>query len=145
MPTVEDQIEYMTNHPQEVMARYPHYREQQRELANAFWLGLMQQEDPEIRRKVENGLSKRCKVFVDVAWDADAYNQWKQEEDVRWRTALSMFLDLQPSNFMTLTQEERTKFFHENREKIDQALERVRQKKRYSTQAHNTAASRDGK
>lgn len=114
------------------MPRYPRYRELLFDLANAFWLEMMQQEDPETRGRIENGLSKRVKVFIDMAWDADAYDKLKKDEDIRWRTAMAMFFELQPPDFMEMNEEERSKFFRENREKLNQASERIRQKIRYS-------------
>jgi hypothetical protein len=122
----------MIEHPKEVMARYPRYRELMCDLANGFWLEIMQQEDPETHRKIQSGLSKPCKVFVDMAWDADAYDKWKKEEDVRWKTAMAMFLELQPANFMSMTKEEQAAFFRANREKIDMTTERVRRRTRYT-------------
>jgi len=125
-------IDYMIAYPQEIMARYPRYRELQRELAEAFLIEMVQEENPSVRQMIESGQMKRAKAFVDTAWDAEAYDRWKREEDVRVGIAKSMMDELIPPNFMEMSKQERDKYFEENWDRIDRVLERLRRKRRYA-------------
>lgn len=80
-------------------------------------LEIIQAENPDARRDIESGRSKRVKVFVDIAWDADAYDKWKREEEVRSGIAMTMMQEQIPPNFMSMSEEDRDRYFRENWEK----------------------------
>jgi hypothetical protein len=65
------------------MAKYPRYKELHQDLAKAFLIEITQEENEEMRRRIQNGEMKKAKVFVDIAWDADAYDNWEKAEEVR--------------------------------------------------------------
>jgi hypothetical protein len=125
-------VEYIVNHPLEIMAKYPRFRELLRNLADGFLLEIIQQENPMMRKKVEAGEIKRGKVFVDFAWDADAFDKWKKEEDTRYGIATSMMHELIPPNFEHMSDEERSKHFDENWDKITRAMDRIKRRTRYT-------------
>ena len=125
-------IDYMVAYPQEIMRRYPRYREVQKDLANAFFIEILQAENPQLRHEIESGQRKRAKVFVDIAWDGEAFDKWKREEDVRRGIATSMMDEMIPPNFMEMSERERDKHFEENWEKIQKAVERLRKRTRYT-------------
>jgi hypothetical protein len=125
-------IDGMVANPQAAMAKYPRYRELQRDLAEAFLIETTQEENPKIRREIESGQMKRAKVFVDVAWDADAYDKWRREEEVKKGIGTSLLLDLMPPNFGQMTEQEIKMHFEENRDKFNRAFSRARRRTRYT-------------
>ena len=125
-------IDELVGNPQLAMAKYPRYKELQRDLAEAFLIEIMQEENEEMREKVQNGQMKKAKVFVDVAWDADAYGNWEKAEEVRKGIAISMLRDFMPPDFPQMTEEENHRYFKEKRDEIVQAIARARRRTRYS-------------
>ncbi len=69
---------------------------------------------------------------MDFAWDAEAYDKWKKEEDVRFRVAMSMMQELIPPNFIDMSEDVRKKYFQKNWDKVNSAMERVRKRTRYA-------------
>jgi len=125
-------IDKLVGNPQLAMAKYPRYKELQRDLAEAFLIEIMQEENEEMREKVQSGQMKKAKVFVDVAWDADAYDNWEKAEEVRKGIAISMLRDLMPPDFPQMTEEENRRYFEEKRDEIVRAIARARRRARYS-------------
>jgi len=106
-------IEYMVAQPQR-SAEISSLSHLQENLAGAFMIEIIQEENPHTRKDIERGITKRAKVFVDIAYDAEAYDKWKKEEEVSHGIAHSMMFESVPPNFIEMNEEERSKYFEEN-------------------------------
>ena len=117
-------VGYMINHPQSIIKDYPRYGVLLKELAGNFLLTeMLQQENPELRRKIEEGMFSPSKVIVDVIFDVESFEKRKEKiEEARKQLHQKLY----PPGLKDMSREEMRKYMDEHWDEISKIMEQIK-------------------